>query len=212
MMRKPWLLPLLLVAAAAVTVQNVIFFTSGPDDSAEWSDDEDEADGDESDDGAVSPLASIASAEIVEYVAALPNPELARNPFLTRIEVDELSAGIVVGETTPPLLDGTLYSAARRVAWLDGTPLSEGDRVRGFELVRIDPDAVLLRSSTRDVLVEVTGPPAAPAAATPSSNRVPSRPSAAWVSSSCSRSGRICALLISRSTTGRGWSAWTTPT
>ena len=134
MMRKPWLLPLLLVAAAAVTVQNVIFFTSGPDDSAEWSDDEDEADGDESDDGAVSPLASIASAEIVEYVAALPNPELARNPFLTRIEVDELSAGIVVGETTPPLLDGTLYSAARRVAWLDGTPLSEGDRVRGFEL------------------------------------------------------------------------------
>ena len=166
---RRWTIPLLVAAAVAVTVQNFLFFMGGATPTGTQQPDYDLLTGEAagSDDNGQALLGSVSAEDAYLFVSRLENPDRARNPFLTRLEYDAL---LGLGATDPqgigggrPILEGTLYSAQRRVAWLDGSPYSEGDLVHGFELVRIEPNAVELRSATHNVRIEIDAVPAAPA-------------------------------------------------
>ena len=52
-------------------------------------------------------------------------------------------------------LTAVLISPTRRVAVVNGTPLQEGQRVAGAELVKIDAHSVQLRDGDHDVVVQL---------------------------------------------------------
>ena len=157
-MQRRFVAPLLVVAAIAVAVENVVYFSSGDAPVASSDDARDDdalADDGESaaaDDAGTASLPPVAAAAVVAHASALPSPELARNPFLTRDEADAVSAvsGVRV-HRGPPSLDGTLVGRSRRVAWLDGIAMSEGDVLRGYQLLRIEADYVVLRTAAREL-------------------------------------------------------------
>lgn len=133
---------LLAVAAAAVAMQNYIFFSnlavapnSVPDDEEDeglldWDDEE------------LVALDVLEESLVASWIAErLGQP---RNPFLTA-EEDRRLAGprdaIAIGL---PRVTGTLWSENRRVAWIDGRPRSEGDWVGDHRILRIEPTRVAL--------------------------------------------------------------------
>jgi len=104
-------------------------------------------------------LADVGAAQVRAYLAGLPNPERARSPFLTRAEADSLAVADP-GASGPVLtLAGTLFSAERRVAWLDGAPAVEGDLVAGRELLRIEQRSVVLEDGGAELRIFVQTPP-----------------------------------------------------
>ncbi|MGH0029911.1 MAG: hypothetical protein ACQGVC_08975 [Myxococcota bacterium] len=153
-MRRRWIGALLGAAALAVTVQNVVFFRSrmpAAPDAGEPLD----AVGDETEPDAPPELDPVGYEQALAYLASLPTGEIPRSPFLTLDEAVALAGGAKAGRdgAALPRLAGTLWSRARRVAWLDGVPHSEGDRIADFELERIDAGSVLLRRGEQSLRV-----------------------------------------------------------
>jgi hypothetical protein len=151
---------LLALAALAVFVENALFFrgrapASHPDEYA----DEATADGDAgAGEGALPPLSY---SQVLEYGEHLPGP--ARSPFLTLAEAERLAqrgrGAPAPGEGLAlPTLSGTLWSPARRVAWIDGSPRTEGDAVAGHRLVRIETRAAVLRRGDETLRLEIEAP------------------------------------------------------
>jgi hypothetical protein len=149
---------LLSAAAAAVVLENVLYFrTSSPPAAAP---DEVQAEPAAETEGEPGAVARVCEEALRAYLAALPGPEL-RSAFLTRAEAAALAASGLPSEPQPhgrPTLAGTLLGAGRRVAWVDGIAASEGDAVAGFELERIEPRAVVLRSGAERLRLELAAP------------------------------------------------------
>jgi hypothetical protein len=138
----------LAIAAAAVVLENVLYWQSGAPPPA-VSPEQAEAL------AAPEPLGDVDAARVRAYLAGLPNPERARSPFLTRAEADSLAVADP-GASGPVLtLAGTLFGPERRVAWLDGAPLVEGDFVGGREVLRIEPRSVVLDDGGAELRVFV---------------------------------------------------------
>lgn len=153
-MQRRWLAPLLAVAAIGVVVENIVFFSSNSPLLVASEDGDEEVADDEGASTARAGLPPVGADAIVAHARALPNADYARNPFLTRDEANATAgAGSDRARSGPPSLDGTLVGASRRVAWLDGVAMSEGDVLRGYRLIAIEPDAVVLRSSAREMRV-----------------------------------------------------------
>ncbi len=146
MTRKPVVF-LLVAAALAVLLQNVIFFRSAespPDETIDL-------DGGEPDDDRVETIAPLDAAYVSDFLLHLPGTQRARSPFLTLLEAESLRPRSAdrthaVGGGRAPRLDGILWSPHHRVAWIDGRPRSEGDVVRGQRVEHIAPRAVTLRA------------------------------------------------------------------
>jgi hypothetical protein len=54
-----------------------------------------------------------------------------------------------------PVLNGTLYSARNPVAIINGSALKEGEMVGGYEVVRIQPTTVTVRSNGREYVLRL---------------------------------------------------------
>jgi hypothetical protein len=145
--RRKKLLILLPLAAVAVGFQNYVFFSglsSGPGPVDEELEEQITLeDGDEA--RAPTPVDPLL---LAEWLGA--QPSMPRSPFLTRAEAEELGE---FNAFALPALTATLWSPLRRVAWMNGRPLSEGDLVAGHALERIEPRQVVLRRG--DVVVRV---------------------------------------------------------
>ena len=144
-MRNRKLVVLLVAAALAVGVQNYVFFSSLADRPDPVRGELDAA-LEEAEDPADAPLAPVDPHALASWLSSQPGP--ARSPFLTRDEARRL------GESRSPLLPrltGTLWSPGRRVAWLDGSPWSEGDWVGLHRIARIDRDRVLLERGDAEI-------------------------------------------------------------
>ena len=151
----------LAVAAAAVVLENVLYMRSSAPPAGPVTDAEAAlaTDAGEGQSGPAEALGAVSEAAIRDYLAALPAPERARNPFLTRAEADALAeSGSSSGAADGPRLAGTLISAGRRVAWLDGIATSEGDFVGALELVRIEARSVVLSNGTDELRIDVRAP------------------------------------------------------
>ena len=152
--------PVLVVAALAVVVHNVRFFsqtTPAEDVTAEAPDGEEVAT--EPDHAALAPVDPV---EVAAYLGGLPDDP--RNPFLTRAEADRLASpgdAASGGAERFPVLGGTLWSPDRRVAWIGGAPRIEGDALGGMVLERIEPGRVTVRLHDERLALEVVAPPAA---------------------------------------------------
>jgi hypothetical protein len=148
----------LAIAAAAVVLENVLYWQSGAPPAA-VSPEQAEAVAATSEASAEpEPLGDVDAARVRAYLAGLPNPERARSPFLTRAEADSLAVADP-GASGPVLtLAGTLFGPERRVAWLDGAPLVEGDFVGGREVLRIEPRSVVLDDGGAELRVFVQEP------------------------------------------------------
>jgi len=94
------------------------------------------------------PLDAVSREEVRAYLAGLSPEE--RNPFGTSGEGGPAPSG-----TSGPQLSGTLWSAGRRVAWIDGAPHSEGERVGEHDLLRIDRERVLLGRGEERIELDV---------------------------------------------------------
>lgn len=155
-----WRVPVFLaVAAVAVLLENVLYvqLSSPAAPSAAEAESEDV----EPVMGVDSPRAICADA-LRGYLAALPDLESTRSAFLTRAEAEALlSSGTPAhaGGERFLVLDGTLVNGERRVAWLDGIAVSEGDWLGDHELIQIEPRFVLLRKGIDQIRVELRPPP-----------------------------------------------------
>ena len=69
-------------------------------------------------------------------------------------EAERLGESSTVGL---PQLSATLWSPARRVAWIDGSPRSEGDLVGEHVVEIIEPNAVVLRRGDARLRLEMAG-------------------------------------------------------
>lgn len=149
-MKNRALLILLAVLAVAVSLENFIFFSSRGDDLS-W-DDEEIEEALESDTTSTEPevLPSVEHPRLVAWLREQPGP--GRSPFLTRAEAERLGESSTLGL---PQLSATLWSAARRVAWINGLPRSEGDLVGEHVVERIEPKAVVLRRGADLVRLEM---------------------------------------------------------
>jgi len=149
----------LAIAAAAVVLENVLYWQGGappavasPEEEAALALESGASEG-------PAAAADVDAAQVRAYLASLPNPERARSPFLTRAEADSLAVADP-GASGPVLtLVGTLFGAERRVAWLDGAPRVEGDFVAGREVLRIEPRSVVLDAGGAELRVFVRAPP-----------------------------------------------------
>jgi|GEM_PF-4469666 len=166
------LIPLLALAAVAVTIQNVLFFSGrggaalvagegGEDDDAEDPMDplfEAEAD-------ARRPVVPLSSVQLRDWLASLRVAgDVERNPFLTRAEEEQLrgAAGVAGAggrQSSRPRVTGTLWSPQRRVAWVDGRPRVEGEQVGNARIVRIERDQVVMRRGGRELRIPVSSGP-----------------------------------------------------
>jgi len=143
----------LAVAAAVVVLENVLLWEPAAAPPAPGEEGESTVASEA--DGASAELADVNAADVRAYLASLPNPERARSPFLTRAEADSLAVADP-GASGPVLtLAGTLFSAQRRVAWLDGAPAVEGDFVAGRELLRIEQRSVVLADGGAELRIFV---------------------------------------------------------
>ncbi len=148
------MLILLGAAALAVAVENFLYFRPEP---APPPASDSEASAEVPAEGAEAALAAVAREALEAYLASLPEP--SRNPFLTLAEANALAQGGGAEVIDMPLLEGTLTSRERRVAWLDGHIAREGDRVRGFELLRIEPRAVWMGGGAEPLRLELREAP-----------------------------------------------------
>ena len=78
-----------------------------------------------------------------------------RNPFLSQKEREWRSFRELLGAL--PRLSGVLMVGGEKVAILDGAPVKEGERIRGFSLVRIEEKGVRLRRGRREYFLSVKG-------------------------------------------------------
>ncbi len=149
-MKNRGLLILLAVFAVAVALENFIFFSSSGSDLG-WDDEEiEEVLDSESTSTETEVLPPIEELRLMTWLREQPGT--GRSPFLTRAEAEQL------GESPTlelPQLSATLWSADRRVAWIDGSPRSEGDRVGEHVVEIIEPKAVVLRSSDTRLRLEM---------------------------------------------------------
>lgn len=157
--------PLLAVAAAAVTVQNAIFFGAQPDaaspEVAALAGGATAAPEAPQEPGAPEAPPPVSAEALSQWLAELRSAHPARSPFLTRDEAERLVAR-AAPQAEPrevaarPVLNGTLWSAGRRIAWIDGIPRAEGDDLGGRTVVRIEPGRVLLGGDAGDLVLEGT--------------------------------------------------------
>jgi hypothetical protein len=150
------LIALFCVVTVAVGVENFLFFSSSGRNLTWSHPDLDEALESETTSAEPEPLSPIVRPQLVAWLKQRAGA--ARNPFLTRAEEDQL------GESrarTLPHLSATLWSAGRRVAWIDGAPRSEGDFVREHEVESIEPRGAVLRDGDTRVHLEM-GPLSVP--------------------------------------------------
>lgn len=145
-MKGPKLAALLVIAALGVGVQNYVFFSGLPDAPKPVAEPEEEG----------RPVAVAAGVEelapqaVAAWLVGYEGHE--RSPFLTEAEALEERAPLSSGGSGPSLeLSGTLWSAGRRVAWINGRPRSEGDWVGQNQLVRIEPRRVVLMRDGRRI-------------------------------------------------------------
>ncbi|HEU4428832.1 MAG TPA: hypothetical protein VFT98_08760 [Myxococcota bacterium] len=149
----------LAIAAAAVVLENVIYWQSGAPPAVASPEEEAALAVESEASEETAAVADVDAARVHAYLASLPNPERARSPFLTRAEADSLAVADP-GASGPVLtLVGTLFGAERRVAWLDGAPLVEGDFVDGREVLRIETRSVVLDDGGAELRVFVQEPP-----------------------------------------------------
>jgi len=160
-MKRPWLLPLLALLALVVVVENVIYFSQGEEPGPSVGDDhatdEDDSYEDDDDERGAAALPPVAAERVGSYLDALPAASFERNPFAMRAagRGGQATAGVQRQSAARPVLDGTLYGDTRRVAWLDGVVVREGDRFGRYEVARIGSDAVVLRSGESEIHLEV---------------------------------------------------------
>ena len=91
-----------------------------------------------------SPPAALLETQLAELLRKDPNS--ARSPFLTHAELVALSRPEEPERPTLPRLSGTMIGRARRVAWIDGRPYGEGDRVGAYEIEHIGAASARLRA------------------------------------------------------------------
>ncbi len=146
-MTRKKIISLLALGALAVSIQNLIFFRSP---APTWEEVEDGETVEPSETEAPEPLAAIDPTALSKFLNGVPAPNGERSPFLSRDEADRLRAGVAQraesGEVREPKLDGILWGPSKRVAWIDGRPLGEGDWVGARRVERIASHDVTLAS------------------------------------------------------------------
>lgn len=153
-MRRRGLIALVCVVAVAVAIENFLFF-SGSASELTWSNpDIDEALDSPEASLEPEPLPPIEGPQLIAWLNRWPGA--GRNPFLTRAEEEQLGGSEALAL---PHLSATLWSARRRVAWIDGSPRSEGDFVREHQVESIEPKSAVLKRGDVRVRVEMESPP-----------------------------------------------------
>jgi len=172
-MTRRVLIPLLALAAVAVTIQNVLFFSGrggGAALLAEEGGDADEAEDPmdelfEREPDAQRPVLPLFSVQLQDWLVSLRVAgDVERNPFLTRAEEEHLRGGpgaAAVGGSgaSRPWVTGTLWSRQRRVAWVNGRPRVEGEQVGDARIVRIERDQVVMRREGKELRIPVSSGP-----------------------------------------------------
>lgn len=160
-MSRGIVIALLLAAAVAVTIQNVLFFRSSAPDASETSEGETGEESDTAGAADETPQRHVSRERLLAYLESLSGRP-ARNPFLTRAEAIALSSRERAGApgdggagASMPVLSGTLWSEARRIAWLEGVPRRERESVGAFEVARIERGAVVLRGEADELRLEL---------------------------------------------------------
>jgi hypothetical protein len=144
------LIALLSLVVVAVAIENFVFFSSFGSDPRPISRQLEEALDPEAASTETEPLPPIERARITAWLDRRPGS--GRSPFLTRAEAEQLGQSQALGL---PHLSATLWSAARRVAWIDGSPRSEGDFVGEHQVERIEPKGVVMRRGDARVHLEM---------------------------------------------------------
>ncbi|MCG8588411.1 MAG: hypothetical protein MJE66_03900 [Proteobacteria bacterium] len=158
---KRRLVPLLLACGLLATAYNVVVFAGlfrGPNLVGIEDDDSEERDSEE-ETGFAATLSDVSPREVREYLDGLATP--FRNPF--GFSAEGLDATTLTGASAAPtrgplVLEGTLWSRGRRVAWIDGHPRAEGDEFAGYQVVRIRPEAVWLLRHDEELRLNVGQP------------------------------------------------------
>ena len=154
------------LAALAVAAQNWLFFFGGDDPA--WGDQDWELgeDGEVPEEHEAVPLPPVTRQAWRTHLDGLADAGFfARSPFASADEAEPGAPGPVrQGAELRPVVTGTMVGE-RRVAWVDGYPRSEGDRVGRHEIRRIDADAVWFEGRTGRFRVPVSAaaPPASAA-------------------------------------------------
>lgn len=152
-MKRLALIALVCVVAVAVAIENFLFFSSSGSE-LKWSNpDIDEALDSQETSIDPDPLPPIEGPQLIAWLNRWPGA--GRNPFLTRAEEEQLGGSEALAL---PHLSATLWSAGRRVAWIDGSPCSEGDLVREHQVESIEPKSAVLRHGDTRVRVEMRPP------------------------------------------------------
>lgn len=149
-MKRRVLIVLLSLVIVAVAIENFVFFSSFGSDPRPVSRQLEEALDPMAESTEAEPLPPIERARLTAWLDRRLGS--GRSPFLTRAEAEQLGPSRELGL---PHLNATLWSAARRVAWIDGRPHSEGDFVRDHQVERIEPKAVVLRQGDTQVHLEM---------------------------------------------------------
>lgn len=163
-MTRRWV-PIVLTLGAVATIANVVVYSralEAPTPLGATSEAFDEEATDEIT-AASPPLAPVDITAIRSDLERWPGP--GRSPFLSGIEALSVRADeragrnagpdARLGSSEPWRVEGTMWSSNRRIAWIDGSPRSEGDWLRGYRIERIDVDAVVLRRGTDEWIVPV---------------------------------------------------------
>jgi hypothetical protein len=149
----------LAVATALVVIENVAYLRSCSPQTGLPAKDEADPPPEADEARARGALAAVCDETLRAYLAALPSLDHARSSFLTRAEAEAFASIEPSPEDARRLvLAGTLVSANRRVAWIDGIATSEGDLVGGLELIRIEPRSVVLRNGADELRIELREP------------------------------------------------------
>jgi hypothetical protein len=142
--RGPKLAILLAAAAIAVGIQNYVFWFGSADPRVASVRQSGDDGGDSAAAGRFEPEI-LDAASLAAWLAA--HPPSQRNPFFSASEELGLGGSRPAVSQGLPHLSGTLWSPARRVAWLDGRPRSEGDWVGDYRLAVIEASHVVLERS-----------------------------------------------------------------
>jgi hypothetical protein len=139
------LVPVLLVAALGVTVENWLYFRGSTQPPRAAPPQQDDSDSSELDEGtqqdstaSIEPLPVLSNEALAARLLGIDH---ARSPFL--IQEEEKREVLLTGPVLPKL-GGTLIGDKRRVAWVDGRPRREGDRHGDFLVANVDKGRVVL--------------------------------------------------------------------
>jgi hypothetical protein len=154
-----------LTLGAVATIANVVVYSRALEPPTPPGATSEESDEEPTDEGvsASPPLDPVDVAAVRSDLERWPGP--GRSPFLSRIEALSVRADERAGRNAGPdarngsrepwRVEGTMWSSNRRIAWIDGSPRSEGDWLRGYRIERIDVDTVVLRRGTDEWIVPV---------------------------------------------------------